>query len=229
MPGMDRKHYIRSDEPEECMWMLGLTFANLSYWVLAPVYGYLAWYAEQNLYGKKYAEYRLLLQALQTADPGRRLVLKAPEHTGHLDVLRQAIPEALIVQAHRDPVTVTNSFNSLIHSVHVATSEGLDLHRMAQANLDFLAYQARSNLAARRRCPGAVYDVAYDRLVTDPIGTVRDIYDHYGLAWPADHEERLQAHIERHPKAKYGAHRYRAEDYGLTDEAIAERYAFPST
>ena len=38
---VDRKHYIRPDEPEECMWMLGLTFVNYGFWVLAPVYGYL--------------------------------------------------------------------------------------------------------------------------------------------------------------------------------------------
>jgi hypothetical protein len=52
---------------------------------------------------------------------------------------------------------------------------------------------------------------------------VRDIYDHFGLEWPDDHEEQLQAFVQQNPKDKHGVHRYEAEDFGLTDDAIADR------
>ncbi len=69
------------------------------------------------------------------------------------------------------------------------------------------------------------FDVYYDRIVADPIGTVRSIYDHYGLAWSEEFEQRLISYVQQSPRGKYGPHRYAAEDSGQTEEAIAERFA----
>jgi hypothetical protein len=221
---VDNKHYIRVDVPEECMWMLATTFVNLSFWVLAPVYGYLEWYTGHDLAGKKYEEYRWLLHILQAAHATCRLTLKAPEHAGQVNALLRAVPEAMVIQTHRDPVTSMNSFNSLLYSVHLTMAEHLDVHRMARANLDGIAHQARLNVAGRDQLDGKVHDVTYGQLVADPVGTVRAIYDHFGLAWPDGHEKRLQAYMEENPKGKHGRHHYRAADFGLTDDAIAERF-----
>ncbi|NIP24154.1 MAG: hypothetical protein GWO38_10135, partial [Phycisphaerae bacterium] len=67
---LDKKHLIRADSPEECMFMLGQTFYTMLYWVTAPVYSYVEWYGRQERY-KKYADYRRLLQVLQVVDPAR--------------------------------------------------------------------------------------------------------------------------------------------------------------
>ena len=221
---VDRKHFIRPDQPEECMWMLGLTFLNLSFWMLGPVYGYVEWYMRQNLFQKKYQDYRWLLQVLQAAEPARRLTLKAPEHLGKLDVLQQMVPEAMLIQTHRDPVTVTNSLNSLFYSAHAAKTDHSDPRRTADANLSLLEWGATQNMAARDRLPQPVYDVYYEGLVADPIGTAREVYDHFGLEWPENHEQRLQAYVRQNPKDKHGQHLYRAEDFGLTDDVIAHRF-----
>jgi hypothetical protein len=222
-PDVDRKHYIRVDEPEECMWMLGLTFVNLSFWMLAPVYGYVEWYMEQGLFPKKYREYRWLLNVLQAAAPARRLVLKAPEHTAALGPLMQAVPEALVIQTHRDPVAVTNSLNSLFYTVHAGRAARIDPGRTAKTNLALLEYGSARSLAAREECAEAVYDVHYEELVADPVGMVRSVYDCFGLEWPEGHDERLEAYVRENPKHKHGQHRYRAEDFGLTDRRIAAR------
>jgi hypothetical protein len=222
-PDVDHKHYIRVDEPEECMWMLGLTFVNLSFWMLAPVYGYVEWYMEQGLFPKKYREYRWLLNVLQAVAPARRLVLKAPEHTAALGSLVQAIPEALVIQTHRDPVAVTNSTNSLFYTVHAGRAARIDPRRTAETNLALLEYGNARNLAAREECAEAIYDVHYQALVADPVGTVRSVYDRFDLEWPGGHEKRLEAYVRENPKDKHGQHRYRAEDFGLTDSKIAAR------
>jgi hypothetical protein len=70
-----------------------------------------------------------------------------------------------------------------------------------------------------------IVDVYYDRLVADPISTVRDIYDHYNLAWSEEFAERLNYYVQQNPRGKHGAHRYAAEDFGQTGEAISERFA----
>ena len=223
-PDVDRKHYTRADTPEECIWLLAATFVSPIFWVLAPVYGYLEWYKSQDRL-KAYREYRLLLQVLQAVDPTRRLALKAPAHTGALDVLLKTIPDALFIQTHRNPVEASNSLNSLFYSLHSAVTEGVDAPRMAEALLSLQEHEIALNLAARDAHPGAVFDVYYDRLVADPVGTVRGVYEHFGLVWSQSYEEQLLTYLRENPKGKYGPHPYASVDFGQTDEAIAERFA----
>lgn len=153
LPNMDHKHYSRTDTPEECMWLLAVTFLSPVYWVFAPVYGYLEWYMAQERL-RSYLEYHSLLQALQAVDPTRRLALKAPAHTGALDALLRTIPRALLIQIHRDPIEAISSLNSLFYSLHSGTSDRIDVGRMARANLRHQAHELALNLAARDARPG---------------------------------------------------------------------------
>lgn len=219
---LDQKHFIRADSPEECMFMLGQTFHTMLYWVTAPVYSYVEWYGRQERH-KKYADYRRLLQVLQVVDPAKRLVLKAPAHTGGLAELLDMVPEALVVQTHRDPVTCLNSLNSLFATTHRVVTESLDVNRMAAANLELMLVELKRNTAARAKYPGKVFDVHYDSLVEDPLGTVRSVYDYYGLPYTAEFEAAMDCYLAENPKGKHGQHRYNAADFGMTDEYIRER------
>jgi len=223
-PDFDRKHYTRVDTPEECIWLLANTFLSPLFWAFAPVYGYLDWYKNQDRL-QAYYEYRQLLQVLQAADPARRLALKSSTHTGAVETLLQTVPGALLIQTHRNPVETSASLVSLFYSVHSRMTELLDVRRMTEAILSFHEHQIARNLAARDAHPGALFDVYYDRLVADPIGTVRDIYDHYDLAWSEEFAERLNYYLQLNPNGKHGAHRYAPETFGQTGEAISERFA----
>ena len=224
MPDLDRKHYTRVDTPEECIWLLASTFLSPLFWASAPVYGYLDWYKNQDRL-QAYYEYRQLLQVLQAADPTRRLALKSSTHTGAIEALLRTVPGALLVQTHRNPVEATVSLASLFHSVHSRMTDRLDVLRMTRALLSFHEHQITCNLAARDANPGVIFDVHYDRLVADPVGVVKDIYEHYNLAWSEEFEERLNCYVSQNPRGKHGAHRYAPEDFGQTAEAISERFA----
>jgi hypothetical protein len=115
--------------------------------------------------------------------------------------------------------------NSLFYSVHDMVTKRVDAHRMAEANVRLQEHEIALNLAARDAHPGAVLDVHYDRLIADPVGTVRSIYDHFGLVWSDTFEERLGSYVRQNPKGRHGPHRYASRDFGLTDGAIAERFA----
>ena len=188
------------------------------------MYGYLDWYKNHDRL-QAYHEYRLLLQVLQAADPTRRLALKSSTHTGAVESLSQTVPGALLVQTHRDPAEALGSLFSLFYSAHNKMSERLDVRRMTEAILGFHEHQMARNLAARDAHPGALFDVYYDRLVADPVGTVRDIYGHYELDWSGEFAEQLNRYVQQNPRGKHGAHRYAPEDFGQTKEAISERFA----
>jgi hypothetical protein len=224
VPDLDSKHYTRVDTPEECTWLLASTFLSPLFWGFGPVYGYLEWYKNQDRL-QAYYEYRLLLQVLQAVDPARRLTLKAPTHTGAIEALLQTVPGALLIQTHRNPAETSASLSSLFYSLHSLTTERLDVRRMTEAILSLQEHQIERNLAARDTHPGVLFDVYYDRLIADPIGTVRDIYDHYDLAWSEEFAERLNCYVKQNPRGKHGAHLYAPEDFGQTGEAISERFA----
>ena len=59
-----------------------------------------------------------------------------------------------------------------------------DLRRMVEANLRMIESELERNTLPRaRQYPSVVFDVQYEQLVADPVGTVRRIYHHFGLEW----------------------------------------------
>lgn len=228
VPEMDSIHYMRADTPEECIVALGLTFNSLIFVTLLPVYGYAEWYLQQVDTFQKYREYRWLLQVFQSHEPERRLTLKSPAHTGNLEALSGAVPNAMLIQTHRDPVACVSSACSLLYACHLAAANEIDLRRMAGLTLRMYEFWLRRNLAFRAAHPGAIYDVFYDSLVSDPVGTVQGIYSHFGLPWTDSYASVLKEFVEANPKDKHGKHRYAASDFGLTEAEIADGLEFYS-
>jgi hypothetical protein len=74
--------------------------------------------------------------------------------------------------------------------------------------------------------PAHFYDVDYFDFVADPIGTVEDIYSYFGIELTEPASRAMQ---EMHAESKKGPrapkHTYSLEDYGLTAQAVKERFA----
>jgi len=130
LPDLDAIHYTRADTPEECILVLGLTFNSLIFGTLFPVIGYMKWYLDEKDDFQKYQEYRWLLQVFQSHEPKQRLILKAPAHTGDMKPLKQAVPEAMIIQTHRDPVACVSSVCSLVYTFFRAVSDKIDFQML---------------------------------------------------------------------------------------------------
>jgi Sulfotransferase family len=219
---LDRKHFVAVDTPEEDLHTLGATFQSWYYWMAAPVYGYLDWYLGQDQQ-RKYREYRAWLQVVQAAHPGRRLVLKSPEHTGGLAALLDAVPEAHVVQLHRDPRTSFASFVSLTRTTQHMFTGPIDHTRSARASLSLLSSELRRNLAARDRHPGAVLDLRYDDLVADPGVTAQRIYQRFGLDWTDAAARALRRYVHQNPPGRHGAHHYPL-DAGLPPAEVSAAF-----
>jgi hypothetical protein len=116
-----------------------------------------------------------------------------------------------------------NSLNSLFATTHGVVTEQVDIHRMAEANLKLMIVELTCNAAGRKKYPGQVLDIQYDRLVADPLGTVQGIYDHFKLPWTAEFEAEMSRYLAENPKGKHGRHKYNSADFGMTDEGIRER------
>lgn len=223
-PGFQAMHRVAADDPEECWFLLDSSMTSAAFWLTAPVYGYLDWFLEQDQ-SAGYARYRDHLLRFSAERPGERLVLKAPIHTLNPGLLRQALPQATIVQTHRDPVACVNSANSLMREVQGAVTDHVDRPRLGRANLALLSRATARCMADRsgwRDDP--VIDVHYDDLVADPLRVVGEILTRSGEAFSAEHERRVRRYLLNDPASPPGSHRYRSSDFDLRDDEIRQAF-----
>lgn len=221
-PMLDAKHYIRAGLPEECRMLLDPSFRSLSFALMAPTTSYLQWFLKQDMQGpyKLWAEQ---LASFQAQTPNKRLTLKAPTHAGNLVALRAAAPGAMLVQTHREPKSVTGSTCSLLHTFYGMTTTRVDSVSLGKTWLETLGCYTDNNLLQRQQVE--VYDVYFDELMADPLGTIRAIHAHYDLEFGAQDEARITQWIARRPRNKHGVHHYQLDDFGLTPDEVDARFS----
>jgi hypothetical protein len=224
-PSLRDKHKVSVTAPEECIFALSLTFQTQLFMV--PAESYLTWYAASDRQGK-YADYRSILMVLQAMHPDRTLLLKAPDHLGGLDALSAAVPEARIVQLHRDPVKVLNSVASLVCSAQQGFTNRRDPARVAAGLADFYETTLHRNLAQRPHLTVPLIDLHYDQVTTDPVGTVAEIIEAFRHPLAPRDRAKLTSYVDRKAKDRR-PHQYSGADFGLDDAQTAERFSFYST
>jgi hypothetical protein len=220
---LDHIHVIRDNEYEECMWLLSTTFHSGSYYVMAPVYSYAIWCSRVNRF-KTYKEYLQFLKIFQAETPGKRLTLKAPVHTGSLMELRKLIPDAIIIQTHRNPLEVYNSSNSLIYWAHSNVVKKMDVKKMAEFNLNLLGNEIDRNLEARKTNGIKVHDVFYEELLSDPLLVAQKIYHAHGIELNEQTKRKMKAFVRKNPQHKHGNHNYCFDDFGVKKNKVVERF-----
>lgn len=217
---LDAQHYMRADLPDECgHLMLQSMRAMLFHQV--PAHRYIKWLSAAE-HATVYRDHAVLLALLE--DPDRRLVLKDPYHFGHLGDLFAAMPNAHVVQTHRDPVDTVPSLCQLLYTSHGALSRAVDPARIAEVYQDAIDVLMANNFAFRSSNPGRILDIQYAELLTDPVGLVRRIHQHFGLNWTDKTQARVARQASENPQYKHGRTPYTPEDFGLTRKGIAHRY-----
>jgi hypothetical protein len=224
-PHYDSIHPMHPTHPEECTILLMNTFICGAFRLYGPTDRYANWYGSVDK-GPAYRDYRRQLQLLQYHDPGKRWILKAPEHKNNLDFLLPVFPDACIVQTHRDPLKVVPSACSLLATMRGVMSDRLDLHRIGR---NFVQSQpgmlARVDQVRETADTAQFFDVHFNELMQDPIGAVRRIYEYFDLPYTDVFECRMQKWLTENHRGKHGRHRYSLEQFGLEPGQVRERFA----
>jgi hypothetical protein len=221
---MDAMHYVRPSLPDECNFGMRLAGRSMIYWGTAPAYGYLRWLLAQDL-RESYQLYRKVLILHQRRSPGKRITLKCPHHLAWLPALREALPEAMIVQTHRDPVETVPSECKLVLSLQGIATRRLNWERTVEGNLlKVSTFAERAVAAAESPIGEGIQHVDYRNLVRRPLAAVKDIHAHFNLPFTAAHEELLSTFAEQNRQHKHGRNTYSAEQFGLTSAGIAKDF-----
>jgi hypothetical protein len=225
MPEMRRAHDIVVDEVDECLEVLRQSFISNRFGAAVFVPSYDEWFFAQDE-RDSYRRYADVLRLIGADDAHRRWLLKNPGHIAQIDALLMVFPDACIVQTHRDPLRAIPSLCSTLHMSR-RMFEG-DAARLDVLGPRECAYWQRAVDHAeqvRRLYPEHFHDVDHRRLHADPLGTVRGIYERFGLTLTAETERLMRQWVARNPTTAHGEHRYQLTSYGINERRIRDDFA----
>ena len=170
-----------------------------------------------------YRRYADNLRLIGAQTPELPWLLKNPSHTYGMAAMLEEFPDASFVHIYRDPAESIVSGCSLIASMGLGegsfSPEELGAHRLRIWGL-----AAERMIAARATAPGRVFvDVDYRCFTTDPLATVRDVYRMLDRPLPVEVGDAMARRVLERPRDRFAVHRYRAEDFGLSERIIRER------
>ena len=225
-PDFKAIHPLGAQLALECIAIMSPTFLSPRFHTTYQVPTYQDWHEGQDL-GPPYRFHRRFLQQPQWRTPARQWVLKAPAHLFSFEALLETYPDALIVQTHRDPLTVLASVASLTAVLQRAFTDELDpleigheVSRRWTNGLDRAMRLRRSG----RVSPDRFFDVHYHEMLRDPLTVVRRIYAHFDIPLTEAASAAMRRFLVENPKDKHGAHRYSLSAFGLDPDDLGRRF-----
>ncbi len=218
-------HFMTADEVEECWQLLRQSLHSVSYETLAHLPTYSRWLAGRD-WIKPYERHRKNLALIGLNEPEKRWVLKNPSHLFALNALMAAYPDALVVQCHRPVETIMASMCSLAQHTTEGWSNSFHAELIGQDAMETWSRGLELFTAERAKHDSAqFYDMDYFDLISDPVGTVEGIYRYFGIEVTDEARAAMRASDEESKQGpRAPKHTYSLEDYGLTADAVKERF-----
>jgi hypothetical protein len=220
--------YYRSSAiyPNECVFIMAHDFKTLMWESRGKLPNYRDWIFQTDV-TSAYRYHKRYLQLLQADAPGI-WNLKMPSHALNLPTLLKVYPDARLIWTHRDPLTATGSFCSLITLGHQAFMGKVDVEWISQ-NCPWQAAQHADRIMDARDALGEdrTIDVHYADLLRDPISMTRNVYRALRDEFTPQAETGMRAWLDDNPQDKFGRHQYKLAQFGLSQkmiEPLFERY-----
>jgi hypothetical protein len=215
-------HLFEPDATMEDTDLLGMAFHGQQ--MVLPVPGYRDWWREADL-TQTYRYHRRVVKLLGSRRPPDLWLFKAPHHKFHLEALAAAYPGIRFVMTHRDPAKVVPSYASLVSSITPPADGERDPAALGREICDHLRIGMEHAIEARARIGEERFlDVHHRRLVADPMGTVREVYEWLGLELTPPVERAIGDWQEANRVGAHGRHRYTPERFGLSTARIRSDY-----
>ena len=224
-PPLKAMHPFGATLAQECVSLFMYDVRTLALETQAHVPTYARWLERADM-APAYAQHKLALQALQSAQPTERWILKTPNHLWHLDALLAAYPDARIIWTHRDPGPVITSLASLANAGQRPLTSRADPRPAAEEWKRKCAFALSSAVAYdEKSADGWCQHLSYEALIADPLSAVRGLYGTFGDEVSDLHARRMEAFLEQRPQDAFGHHRYDPADFGWTYAGLAEEFA----
>ncbi len=220
-PGLSRLHHLSAEAPQECTDITAQVFQSLRFENTHRIPSYQAW-IDRHGHHRAFLFHRRFLQHLDAQTPGRRWILKSPDHVFSLDAIRAAYPDAVIVFLHRDPLSVVSSCARLAEHLRRPFTNRLDPQEVGRQVSARLVQAADHMMDAAGRLPHILH-LYYGQAVAEPIAAVRTLYRYCGFELSGTAEQRMAAFLARPHRCAV-----RTQDFarfGLDAGILRDRFA----
>ena len=215
LPQLLAIHPLDAEQPDEEFMLMEHSFlCAMDSYVNVP--SYTAWLDRQDQaqvyrYLKKTLQFLQWQQARRGIAPGRRWLLKSPQHLHTVELLFEVFPRAQVVLTHRDPGKTIPSLASFIHTLWQLYSEQVDARAVGGQWNQRMARALRHTMQVREGLPaGRFLDVRFEDTLSDPLGVVERIYAFAGLDLTPDCRAAMQRWLADNGREKRAAHQYSA-------------------
>jgi hypothetical protein len=224
-PPLRAMHPFGATLAQECVSLFLYDIRTLALETQAHVPTYGRWLETADM-APAYAQHRLALQALQSAQPTERWILKTPNHLWQLSTLLATYPDARVIWTHRDPGPVVTSLASLANAGQRPLTRRQD-PRPAAEEWKRKCRFALGTATAFDEASGAGWcqHLHYDELMADPVDAVRRLYATVGDEVSPLHARRMTVFLEQRPQDAFGHHHYDPADFGWTYAGLADEFA----
>lgn len=228
IPGFLAMHPMGAQHAQECVRITGGDFRSAIFPTQYRVPSYGRWLFYEADMAPAYRWHRRFLQLLQWRHPGERWVLKSPGHIWSLGALVAEYPNALLVQTHRDPLTILASLSSLMAVLRKMVTDESTVVECAAEWAGYILDGLDRSVDARENgtvTDDRVVDLHFRAFMADPFTTIRGVYERLDLELTPDTEARMRAFLAENTRDKHGKHEYAFSDTGLDEGEMRERSA----
>lgn len=221
-------HEFTADEPDETSFIPLANFDNVMQFVTTPDYPHLEWTRSisrvpSQAYLKEMLKY---LQWQTGGKQGRPWVIKNPGNTGEFLEMLEVFPEATFVISRRDLYKTMGSSMRMGTEILQNTFDPLDPNFVGDYTVHYWAYELKRYLGQLQEKGSNVrlIEADYNRCVSDALSVAREVYELADLPWTKEGEAAMRQWDIDNPRHKLGSYGYALEDYGWSEERLAEAF-----
>jgi|SRR5579862_1217912 len=222
-PELHSLHPISARSPQECTDITSQVFQSLRYDSIYRVPSYQRW-LERYGHLEAYRFHRRFLQHLDVQMPGRRWVLKSPDHVFALNAINAVYPDAALVFVHRDPVRVLASVAKLTEVLRRPFARSIDLvdigRQVCASWLDGAQRMMRAAASSE-----SILHLHYRQIVSAPLETASTLFRHTGLALSEEAMRRMRRWLERGRRREKPRRDYDLATFGLDASHLRAQFA----
>lgn len=227
-PRMKQMLPSTSTSPTEDQLTMGYDFKSQIFQASFRIPTYVDWFENKADLVPTFRYVKRVLKLLQWRCPPNRWRLKNPTYSLFIEALDEVFPDARYCMTHRDVANVIPSVSDLYFEMHKPNTDAPDKRRIGEITANACEQQMRRMIAFRSKDgnDARFFDIHFAPFQKDPFPTIQALYDFLGEELTPEALRRMKAWRESTPKDKHGAHEYHPEDFGLSKEALRERFRF---
>lgn len=213
--------------PTECQTFMGMDFKSQLFQAYLQIPGYIDWLNHKADLVPTYRYVKRVLKLLQWRCPPNRWRLKNPSHSLFIDALDKVFPDARFWMTHRDVSNVIPSVADLYFELIKASAKDVDKHWIGDIATEFCDLGMQRMIAFRDAGNDQrFFDIHFAPFMKDPYPDLEKLYAFLGEELTTETRQRMQQWRENSPRDKHGEHVYDPADFGLSPEALRERFRF---